>query len=99
MAVVVEVDGGRLRTRATREGGVHQAENKGTRSLAWRRCSVRRTARSRPQPPARFLQPRRVQRLVQQMAGQAGEPSTIARGRGAGGPAGQRRGQRAAVRP
>lgn len=73
-AVVVEVDGGRLRTRATGAGrGVHQAENKEDKiaCLATLTC-VEHQEDPQPQPPASFLQPRRVQRLVQQMAGQAG---------------------------
>ena len=76
-AVVVEVDGGRLRTRATGAGrGVHQAENKEDKIACLATLqSVERCEDPQPQPPASFLQPRRVQRLVQQMAGQAGEPS------------------------
>jgi hypothetical protein len=73
-AVVVEVDGGRLRTRATGAGrGVHQAENKEDKVACLATLeSVERCQDPQPQPPASFLQPRRVQRLVQQMAGQAG---------------------------
>jgi hypothetical protein len=73
-AVVVEVDGGRLRTRATGAGrGVHQAENKEDKIACLATLdSVEHGADPQPQPPASFLQPRRVQRLVQQMAGQAG---------------------------
>jgi hypothetical protein len=76
-AVVVEVDGGRLRTRATGAGrGVHQAENKEDKIACLATLeSVEHGDNPQPQPPASFLQPRRVQRLVQQMAGQAGEPS------------------------
>jgi hypothetical protein len=74
-AVAVEVDGGHLRTRAAGCGpGVHEPEGK-EHKLA---CLV--PVRSQPQeqdpqpePPASFLQPRRVQRLVRQMKGQAGE--------------------------
>src|SRR5438094_169791 len=75
-AVVVEVDGGRLRTRAAGEGrGVHQAENKEDKIACLATLhSAEHGADPQPQPPASFLQPRRVQRLVQQMAGQAGEP-------------------------
>ena len=76
-AVVVEIDGGRLRTRAPGEGrGVHQAENKEDKIACL--ATLQSAAHGhdpQPQPPASFLQPRRVQRLVQQMAGQAGEPS------------------------
>jgi hypothetical protein len=73
-AVVVEVDGGRVRTRATGAGrGVHQAENKEDKiaCLATLQSAERRED-PQPQPPPSFLQPRRVQRLVQQMAGPAG---------------------------
>ena len=74
-AVVVEIDGGRLRTRATGEGrGVHQAENKEDKIACLAALdSVAHPSDPKPDPPASFLQPRRVQRLVQQMAGQAGE--------------------------
>lgn len=76
-AVVVEVDGGRLRTRETGAGrGVHQAENKEDKIACLATLhSVEHGTDPQPQPSASFLQPRRVQRLVQQMAGQAGEPS------------------------
>ncbi len=76
-AVVVEVDGGRLRTRATGAGrGVHQAENKEDKIACLATLGgAAHDEDPQPQPPASFLQPRRVQRLVQQMAGQAGEPS------------------------
>jgi hypothetical protein len=74
--VAVEVDGGRLRTRAAGAGpGVHAPENKEDKVA----CLV--TLRGevcaddpQPEPPPSFLQPRRVERLVRQMAGQAGEP-------------------------
>jgi hypothetical protein len=76
-AVVVEVDGGRVRTRAPGAGrGVHQAENKEDKIACLATLhSVEHDADPQPQPPAGFRQPRRVQRLVQQMAGLAGEPS------------------------
>jgi hypothetical protein len=75
-AVVVEIDGGRLRTRARGEGrGVHQAENKEDKIACLATLeSVEHSADPQPEPPASFVQPRRVQRLVQQMAGQAAEP-------------------------
>jgi len=77
-AVVVEIDGGRLRTRASGAGrGVHQAENKEDKVACLATLeSAERGEDPRPQPPASFLQPRRVQRLVQQMAGPAGEPDS-----------------------
>jgi hypothetical protein len=73
--VAVEVDGGRLRTRAPDVGpGVQDVENKEDKVA----CLV--TLRGevyphdpQPEPPPSFLQPRRVERLVRQMAGQAGE--------------------------
>jgi hypothetical protein len=73
--VAVEVDGGHLRTREVGQGpGVHDQQNKEDKVA----CLV--TLRSQtydsdpqPQPPASFLEPRRVQRLVQQMKGQSGE--------------------------
>jgi hypothetical protein len=73
--VAVEVDGGRLRTRAAGAGpGVQGVENKEDKVA----CLV--TLRGevyphdpQPEPPPSFLQPRRVERLVRQMAGQAGE--------------------------
>jgi hypothetical protein len=74
--VAVEVDGGRLRTRATDRGrGVHEAENKEDKVA----CLVTLTDRAhaadpQPEPPPSFVEPRRIQRLVQQMAGQAGDP-------------------------
>jgi hypothetical protein len=97
-AVVVEIDGGRLRTRAPGAGrGVHQAENKEDKiaCLATLR-SAEHSEDPRPQPPASFLQPRRVQRLVQQMAGQAGgddraaaeQPAPAGNGAAGGSPAG-----------
>jgi hypothetical protein len=73
--VAVEVDGGRLRTRQPGVGpGVQGPENKEDKIA----CLV--TLRGevyahdpQPEPPPSFLQPRRVERLVRQMAGQAGE--------------------------
>jgi hypothetical protein len=74
--VAVEVDGGHLRTRAVDGGpGVHQPQNQEDK-LA---CLVHLDSTvhqddPQPEPPPSFLQPRRVQRLVQQMKGQAGDP-------------------------
>jgi hypothetical protein len=73
--VAVEVDGGRLRTRAPDAGaGVHAQEHKEDKVA----CLVTLTGDvhahdPQPQPPPSFLQPRRVERLVRQMAGQAGD--------------------------
>ena len=73
--VAVEVDGGRLRTRATDSGpGVHAAENKEDKiACLVTLTDVEGAEDPQPEPPPSFVQPRRIQRLVQQMAGQAGE--------------------------
>jgi len=73
-AVVVEVDGGRIRTRAADcAPGVHDAQNKEDKIA----CLVTLTNPTfacdpQPEPPESFCCPRRVQRLVAQMKGQAG---------------------------
>ena len=81
----VEVDGGRLRTRAAGCGpGVHQAENKEDKIA----CLVslqsdHHEQDPRPEPPESFTQPRRVQRLVREMKGLPGEhPTEAAEGAG-----------------
>jgi hypothetical protein len=74
-AVVVEVDGGRIRTRAADAGpGVREAQNKEDKvaCLATLKGPTF-TADPCPEPPDAFQCPRRVQRLVQQMKGSAGE--------------------------
>jgi hypothetical protein len=73
--VAVEVDGGRLRTRATGAGpGVHGQENKEDKVACLVTLRGEATRRDpQPEPPPSFLQPRRVERLVRQMAGQAGD--------------------------
>ena len=73
--VAVEVDGGRLRTRAPEQGrGVHDAENKEDKiACLVTLTSVEHAEDPQPEPPPSFVQPRRIQRLVQQMAGQAGD--------------------------
>lgn len=73
--VAVEVDGGRLRTRAAEAGpGVHDAENKEDKVACLVTLQAEVFAQDpQPEPPPSFLQPRRVERLVRQMAGQAGE--------------------------
>jgi hypothetical protein len=69
--VAVEVDGGRLRTRATDCGpGVHQAQHKEDKIA----CLVslqsdRQEQDPQPEPPESFTEPRRVQRLVREMKG------------------------------
>jgi hypothetical protein len=73
--VAVELDGGRLRTREAGRGpGVHQKQNKEDKvaCLVSLQSQVHQSD-PQPQPPESFLQPRRVQRLVQQMQGQSGD--------------------------
>jgi hypothetical protein len=74
-AVAVEVDGGRLRTRAPDSGpGVHEPESKEHKVACLLPVSSQPQEQDpQPEPPESFLQPRRVQRLVRQMKGQAGE--------------------------
>lgn len=74
-AVVVEVDGGRIRTRAAACGpGVHDARNKEDKVAALTTLtSVTFAHDPCPEPPESFQCPRRVKRLVTQMRGQAGE--------------------------
>jgi hypothetical protein len=78
--VAVEVDGGRLRTRATDRGrGVHAAENKENKiACLVTLTSVEHTEDPQPEPPPSFVQPRRIVRLVQQLAGQASDPLAAA---------------------
>jgi hypothetical protein len=73
--VAVEVDGGRLRTRAADCGpGVHDFHNKEDKiaCLVSLKSEVHETD-PQPEPPESFLLPRRVQRLVQQMKGMAAD--------------------------
>jgi hypothetical protein len=71
----VEVDGGRLRTRATGQGpGVHEPQSKEDKVA----CLVslhsdRHEQDPQPEPPPTFTEPRRVQRLVRQVKGLPGE--------------------------
>jgi hypothetical protein len=75
VVAAVEVDGGRLRTRASHGGpGVHEAQNKEDKIA----CLVtlpsdKHTQDPQPEPPPSFTQPRRVQRLVQKMKGLSAE--------------------------
>ena len=73
--VAVEVDGGRLRTREEGAGpGVHGKQNKEDKVACL--VSLHSEAHQQdpqPEPPETFLEPRRVQRLVQAMKGQAGD--------------------------
>ena len=78
--VAIEVDGGRIRTRAAAAGpGVHPAQNKEDKiACLVTLSSAARAQGPQPEPPPSFLLPRRVERLVQQMAGQAGETAEVA---------------------
>ncbi len=78
--VAVEVDGGRIRTRAEAAGpGAHQAQNKEDKVACLVTLHSEVSAQGpQPEPPPSFLRPRRVERLVQQMAGQAGEAAGAA---------------------
>jgi hypothetical protein len=79
-AVVVEVDGGRIRTRlADAPPGVHDAQNKEDKIACLATLAGPTfTADPCPEPPQAFTCPRRVQRLVAQMNGDAGEaPSPV----------------------
>jgi hypothetical protein len=80
VVVVAEVDGGRLRTRAASCGpGVHQAQNKEDKIACLVSLpSVAHAQDPQPEPPPSFQEPRRVQRLVQQMKGLAGEQPAVA---------------------
>jgi hypothetical protein len=73
--VVVEVDGGRLRTRAEGCGpGVHQAEGKEDKVACFATLTQVACAEDPcPEPPPSFVEPRRIQRLVAQMKGSVGE--------------------------
>lgn len=73
--VAVEVDGGRLRTRACGCGpGVHEVQGKEDKVACLTTLHSPRCEHDpQPEPPPGFLQPRRVRRLVQQMKGAAGE--------------------------
>jgi hypothetical protein len=78
--VAVEIDGGRIRTRAEGAGpGVRDAQNKEDKIACLVTLTSEVSARDpQPEPPPSFLLPRRVERLVQQMAGQAGEAADAA---------------------
>jgi hypothetical protein len=73
-AVVVEVDGGRIRTRAAGvASGVHDPQSKEDKIACLATLTGPTFATDpRPEPPESFRCPRRVQRLVSQMRGQAG---------------------------
>jgi hypothetical protein len=73
--VAVEVDGGRLRTRAVGCGpGVHDAEGKEDKIAGLVTLTdVAGDTDPCPEPPPSFVEPRRIQRLVQQMASRSGD--------------------------
>jgi len=73
--VVVASEGGRLRTREVGcVPGVHQQQNKEDQiACLVTLTSVVHPTDPQPQPPPSFLEPRRVQRLVQQMQGLSGD--------------------------
>lgn len=74
-AVVVEVDGGRIRTRAANSArGVHEAQNKEDKIACLATLTGPTFATDPcPEPPESFLCPRRVRRLVNQMRKAVGE--------------------------
>jgi hypothetical protein len=74
--VAVEVDGGRLRTREADCGpGVHRQQNKEDKVACLVTLhSAAQEHDPQPEPPESFLEPRRVQRLVQPMQGLSGDP-------------------------
>jgi hypothetical protein len=78
--VAVEVDGGRIRPRAAAAGpGVRDAQNKEDKVACLVTLDSKVSAQDpQPEPPPCFLLPRRVARLVQQMAGQAGDEAAAA---------------------
>jgi hypothetical protein len=84
--VAVEVDGGRLRTREPGHGrGVHHKQNKEDKIACLITLSrLVYEQDPQPEPPPSFLQPRRVQRLVRQMGGLAGEYAQAVLGQGDG---------------
>lgn len=73
--VAVEVDGGRLRSRAANCGpGVHQPQYKEEKIACLVNLNTPTSEQDpQPEPPESFLRPRRVQRLVRQLKGHAGE--------------------------
>jgi hypothetical protein len=73
--VAVEVDGGRLRTRASDQGpGVHDKRNQEDKVACLVNLQSEVHAEDpQPEPPESFPEPRRVQRLVRQTQGQSGD--------------------------
>jgi len=72
--VAVEVDGGRLRSRAAGCGpGVYQPQYKEEKIACLVNLHTTTSEQDpQPEPPASLLRPRRVERLVRQMKGHAG---------------------------
>ena len=95
-AVVVEVDGGRIRTRAAGSApGVHEAQNKEDKIACLTTLAGPTFATDPcPEPPESFLCPRRVQRLVARMKGQAGPDDTQEIQEESAAPTGHRPGER-----
>jgi hypothetical protein len=77
--VAVEIDGGHLRTRAGDQGpGVHEVQGKENKVAALvTLTSTTSQDDPQPEPTPAFAEPRRVQRLMQQLNGWAGEPSDV----------------------
>jgi hypothetical protein len=77
VVATVEVDGGKMRTRAADCGpGVHQAQNKEDKIACLLSLPSPAHAQDpQPEPPPSLQEPRRVQRLVQKMKGLSGEQS------------------------
>jgi hypothetical protein len=80
VVAAVEVDGGRLRTRAPGCGpGVHQAQHKEDKIACLVSLPSDTHAQDpQPEPPPSLQEPRRVQRLVQKMKGLSGESPAAA---------------------
>jgi hypothetical protein len=80
LVAVAEVDGGRLRTRASGCGpGVHQAQHKEDKIACLVSLPSPTHAQDpQPEPPPSFQEPRRVQRLVRKMKGLSGEQPAAA---------------------
>lgn len=73
--VAVEIDGGHLRTRAGDRGpGVHEVQGKENKVAALITLASAVSAEDpQPEPTPAFAEPRRVQRLMQQLNGWVGE--------------------------
>jgi len=78
-AVAVEVDGGRLRTRAPERGpGVHEVQSKEEKVACLMTLQSQKSEHDpQPEPPPSFRRPRRVRRLVAQMKRVAENPQDL----------------------